>query len=104
MALLSNVSKDTLSEIARYMDKEMNGEEVWRLFIHNMVEKIYTYTEIETFAEENLNTRGSPSRKLLNNLMARDMSLSEFLDVMKKIKCTKVLNLFLQRSMCTDMS
>ena len=103
MAKLKEVSKETLKEVSRYMDELHDGEdEVWRLFIDAMSQKIYTEAQIETFADENLKPRGSPSSALIADLSRRNMTLKEFLGISKKIKCTKVVNLFLQTSEYND--
>lgn len=99
MAKLKDVSKETLKKVSRYMDELYDGEEeVWRLFIGAMSQKIYTEAQIETFAEEISKPRGSPSSALVADLGRRNMTLNEFLRISKKIKCTKVVNLFLQTS------
>ena len=99
MAKLKELKSDQLKQVSRYMDELADGEEeVWRVFINGMSKKIYTESQIETFADENLKPRGSPSYSLLTDLSRRNMTLSEFLRIMKKIKCIKVINMFLQTS------
>lgn len=99
MAKLKDLKSDQLKQVSRYMDELSDGEEeVWRLFINGMSKRIYTESQIETFADENLKPRGSPSYSLLTDLSRRNMTLSEFLRIMKKIKCIKVINMFLQTS------
>ena len=99
MAKLKDLKSDKLKQASRYMDELADGEEeVWRVFINGMSKRIYTESQIETFADENLKPRGSPSYSLLTDLSRRNMTLSEFLRIMKKIKCIKVINMFLQTS------
>ena len=112
MALISDLPKQKLREIAAYLDRfpstasRLDEEhidqenEFWRLLIRalNRVDRSmcnYSSVQIETLAMESLNQK-SPSLELLLNLqqMKDPPSLEVFVKCLKEIGCTKALNIF----------
>lgn len=102
---MDDIPRDKLIKAGKCLDAQpppLSSEpckvEYWRQFIDALPFRIYSNSQIESFAEELFEPSGSPGLKLLVDLTIRGLEYEVFLECLRKIKCFKALNLFVQSS------
>ena len=93
---MENIPRDKLKMVADSLDEfsDKQNKEYWRLLVGVLPRKLYTAVQIETFAEEVASPSGSPSIKLLEDLIARRFSFENFQEALEKIGCVEAQNVF----------